>query len=156
MALIDHVVVLSHLQPQVIAGPPVQSYEETLRALRVPEEAILALPEAHRRQLVGVEGKAEVSVSALAISERGLVREVDWPCGCGAPLHRHHEFVVSAWAKHVAEIEKIDADHLLKHVIHAIAGSKPRVECACGEQFQAEGHFPNEALTAWEAHVRSV
>ncbi len=159
MALTDHVLVLAHLGPQVISGPPTQSYEDALRLLGVPDVAIMALPEAHRQQRVGAAGEATATPSALSFTPTGIVTEVDWPCGCGKGLQAHHEFVLQAWAKHVAKAETIDADHLLKHAVRNIDGSwrpdgKPRVECLCGERFQSDDWFPD--LAAWEKHVRET
>jgi len=159
MALTDHVVVLAHLQPQVISAPPAQNWEETLRRLGMPEETIAALPPSARAQSVGVAGDAVVSASALDIRPGGIVTEVDWPCSCGARLHAHHDFVLAAWAKHVAEAEGIDADHLERHAVQEIDGKwrpdgKPRVHCRCGARFESASLIPD--LTAWEQHVRAA
>ena len=169
MALTDHVIVLSHLRPQVMEGPPVQSYEDTLRMLGVPEEAIAALPEAHRRTPVGMAGAAKLSNSALDVHPTGLldqhgqalqrVTEVQWVCGCGQGLHSHHEAILGAWTRHVAKLEGIDADHLEKHAVAEIDGKwrpdgKPRVVCACSERFESPEFLPGPALEAWERHVR--
>ena len=156
MALIDHVLVLAHLQQQVIAPPPHQSWEDTLRKLGMPEHVIAALPPSAREQPVGTAGAAQTSPSALDVQPSGLVVEIPWPCGCGAGLHVHHEFVLGAWAKHVAELEHVDADHLEKHAIASIEGTHPLVTCRCGASFQAQGHWPADALEAWERHVREV
>lgn len=169
MALTDHVIVLDHLGPQVIEGPPVQAYEDTLRMLGVPEAAIAKLPEADRLQPVGLEGSAKVSSSALHVRPTSFVdkfgrpiqqvTEVDWPCGCGKGLHSHHEGVLQAWAQHVAALEGVDADHLELHAVQKIDGSwrpdgKPRVVCRCGEWFESDSYFPD--LAAWEQHVRAL
>ncbi len=161
MALVDHVIVLSHLQPQVISGPPIQTWEDTLRKLEMPEHIISALPPGARQQPVGAAGEPKVSHSALDLRPSGLVVEVDWPCGCGAGLHGHHDFVLSAWAQHVAEAEGIDADHLEAHAVAEIEArwrpdATPRVHCRCGVHFTAAGHMPDEALAAWERHVRDL
>lgn len=158
MALTDHVVVLAHLQPQVISAPPVISWEDTLRKLGMPEATIAALPPSARAQPVGTAGEAVVSASALDIRPGGIVTEVDWPCGCGARLHGHHDFVLGAWAKHVAAVEGIDADHLERHAVQEIDGrwrpdGNPRVCCRCGEHFESASLIPD--LAAWEAHVRA-
>lgn len=159
MALVDHVLVLDHVQPQVIAAPPTQAYEDVLRRLGVPEEAIRALPPAHLQQRVGAEGEAKTSASALNVSPGGIVTEVDWPCPCGARLHRHHDFVLQAWARHVAEVEDLDADHLEAHAVASITASwhpqaTPRVICLCGDRWTSPSHLPDAALAAWERHVR--
>lgn len=173
MALVDHIVVLAHLGPQVISGPPTAAYEDVLRLLEVPEEAIQALPLAHRQQRVGIAGEPAVTHSALDIratnlavfgingERRGIAQEVDWPCGCRTRLHPHHDGVPDAWAAHVAGLEGIDPDHLLKHMVADIEArwrpdATPRVHCRCGEHFTAAGHLPDDALAAWERHVRAA
>ncbi len=161
MALVDHVIVLSHLQPQVMYAPPTQTWEETLRKLGMEEHIIAALPPSARQQPVGAAGEAKVSHSALDIRPSGIRVEVDWPCGCGAPLHGHHDFALSAWARHVAQIENIDPDHLEAHAVQEIEArwrpdATPRVHCRCGEHFTARGHLPDDALAAWEQHARAT
>ena len=156
MALIDHVLVLAHLQQQVIAPPPTRTWGETLLALGMDERMVAALPEPMRALAVGTAGDAHTTPSALDVQPSGLVVEVPWPCGCGAGLHAHHQFVRQAWAKHVAELERIDADHLAQHAIASIEGTHPLVTCSCGATFQAQGYWPADALEAWERHVREV
>lgn len=161
MALVDHVIVLAHLQQQVIAGPPTITYEEQLRAQGHPDEFIYLLKPEDREQRVGIAGEAVVTNAALDIRPSGVRVEVAWPCGCGIGLHVHHEFVLEAWAKHVAAQEGLAVDHLKQHVVQAIEGlshplGKPRIHCSCGEWFQAKAYMPNDALAAWEAHVRAA
>lgn len=161
MALADHVIVLSHLQPQVITGPPTISYEQHLRGLGMPDESISLLRPDDLQARVGIAGEAVVTHKALEIRKGGIAVEVAWPCGCGVGLHVHHDFVVGAWAKHVAALEGIDADHLETHVITEIEAlwrpdATPRVHCRCGDHFTAAGQLPEDALAAWERHVRQT
>jgi hypothetical protein len=158
MALVDHVIVLAHLQPQVIAPPPSVTWESMLLTLGLPADKVAELPAAAREQAIGVAGEPVVSHSALDISRSGIVTEVDWPCGCGIRLHAHHELVLAAWARHVAPLEGIDADHLELHPIQEIDGrwrpdGNPRVRCLCGAHLESATLIPD--LAAWEAHVRA-
>lgn len=158
MALVDHVIVLSHLGPQVMTAPPTITWEETLRKLGMEEHVISALPPSAREQQIGIAGEAKVSHSALAVSPSGIVTEVAWPCSCGVELHIHHDFVLDAWAKHVAAVEGIDADHLEQHAVQEIDGrwcpdGPPRIYCRCGERFQGLSLLTSEGLALWAAHV---
>jgi hypothetical protein len=162
VALTDHVIVLDHLQQQVIVGPPTISYEESLIAAGHDPEAFRKLLRPQDlEQRVGIAGEAVTSHQALDVRRNsGLVVEVAWPCGCGVGLHVHHEFVLAAWAKHAAAEEGVDAEHLEAHAIARIEASwrpdaTPRVHCRCGVHFTSENALPDPALAAWEAHVRT-
>src|SRR5215469_14639085 len=161
MALVDHLVVLSHLQPQVVTGPPTISYEEHLRTLGMPAESIALLRPDDLAARVGIAGEAVVTHRALELRPNGLAVEVAWACGCGVGLHVHHELALGAWAKHAAAEEGVDADHLERHAVTEIEArwrpdATPRVHCRCGEHFTAAGHLPDDALAAWERHVRAA
>jgi hypothetical protein len=123
------------------------------------EHIIAALPPSARQQMVGAAGAPVMTASALHLTTSGIATEVEWPCSCGVRLHAHHDFVLPAWARHVAPLEEIDAEHLERHVIAEIDGKwrpdgRPRVQCRCGARFESETYFPD--LAAWEAHVRAA
>lgn len=157
MALIDHVIVLDHLRPQVISGPPTQSFEELLRSLGVSVDTLATLPPAAREQRVSAAGEPKSTAAALDFRPSGLVVEVAWSCGCGRDLHSHHDLVLGVWAAHVAEAEGITAERLLEHVVASIAApdTYPRVSCLCGQRWESNSFLPGAALAEWERHVRT-